>query len=100
MISQLPVIIIAPSTGHKNDSSSVSVLLNIAGVDANLEKARLVSTVKGESRTESIINESLEPQPQFVHHTNLLMVENNRAKIFEQPYEQPTKSDSNIQTGI
>lgn len=27
---------IAPSAGHKNDSSSVNVLLNIAGVDANL----------------------------------------------------------------
>lgn len=27
-----------PSTGHKNAWSSVSVLLNIAGVDANLQK--------------------------------------------------------------
>lgn len=31
---------IAPSAGHKNDSSSVNVLLNIAGVDANLQKKR------------------------------------------------------------
>ncbi|KAF3555567.1 hypothetical protein F2Q69_00016608 [Brassica cretica] len=28
---------IAPSAGYKNDSSSVNVLLNIAGVDANLQ---------------------------------------------------------------
>ena len=34
----LPVIIMDPSAGHKNRSSSVSVLLNIAGVDANLQK--------------------------------------------------------------
>lgn len=34
----LPVIIIDPSTGHENLSSSVIVLLNIAGVDANLQK--------------------------------------------------------------
>lgn len=27
-----------PSAGHKNCSPSVSVLLNIAGVDANLQK--------------------------------------------------------------
>lgn len=36
----LPVIIMDPSTGHKNTSSSVSVLLNIAGVDANLQKGK------------------------------------------------------------
>lgn len=34
----LPVIIIDPSTGHKNASSLVSVLLNMAGVDANLQR--------------------------------------------------------------
>lgn len=34
---RIPVIMIAPSAGHKNDSSSVNVLLNIAGVDANLQ---------------------------------------------------------------
>lgn len=32
-----PVIIMDPSTGQKNSSSSVSALLNIAGVDANLQ---------------------------------------------------------------
>lgn len=37
-MSNIPVIIMDPSTGHKNTSSSVSVLLNIAGVDANLHK--------------------------------------------------------------
>lgn len=36
----LPVIIMAPSTGHKKPSSSVMVLLNIAGVDANLHIKR------------------------------------------------------------
>jgi hypothetical protein len=39
-IDESPVIIIAPSAGHKNDSSSVNVLLNIAGVDANLQKKK------------------------------------------------------------
>lgn len=34
----LPVIIIDPSTGHKNASSLVSVLFNMAGVDANLQR--------------------------------------------------------------
>lgn len=37
-INKIPVIMIAPSAGHKNASSSVNVLLNIAGVDANLQK--------------------------------------------------------------
>ena len=36
----LPVIIMDPSTGHKNSSSSVSALLNIAGVEANLKKGK------------------------------------------------------------
>lgn len=36
-INKIPVIIIAPSAGHKNASSSVNVLLNIAGVEANLQ---------------------------------------------------------------
>ena len=39
-MSDIPVIIMDPSTGHKNASSSVSVLLNIAGVDANLQKGK------------------------------------------------------------
>lgn len=39
-MSNIPVIIMDPSTGHKNTSSSVSVLLNIAGVDANLHKCK------------------------------------------------------------
>lgn len=30
----------APSTGQKNTSSSVSVLLNIAGVEAKLQNAK------------------------------------------------------------
>lgn len=34
----LPVIIMDPSTGHEKLSSSVIVLLNIAGVDANLQQ--------------------------------------------------------------
>lgn len=33
-----PVIIIDPSTGHKKSSFLVRVLLNIAGVEANLHK--------------------------------------------------------------
>lgn len=39
-MGNLPVIIMDPSTGHKNPWSSVSVLLNIAGVDANLQKGK------------------------------------------------------------
>lgn len=34
----LPVIIMDPSTGQRKSPFSVSVLLNIAGVDANLER--------------------------------------------------------------
>lgn len=37
-LHNVPVIIIDPSTGQRNASSFVSVLLNIAGVDANLER--------------------------------------------------------------
>lgn len=42
----LPVIIMAPSTGHKKPSSSVTVLLNIAGVDANLHITRKKDSMK------------------------------------------------------
>lgn len=38
-----PVIIMDPSTGQKNSSSSVSALLNIAGVDANLQALKTPS---------------------------------------------------------
>ena len=34
----LPVIMMAPSTGHPTSSFSVRVLLNIAGVEANLHE--------------------------------------------------------------
>lgn len=40
----LPVIIIDPSAGQKSASSSVIVLLNIAGVEANLQKKKRYQT--------------------------------------------------------
>lgn len=46
--SNLPVIITDPSTGHKQRSSLVSVLLNIAGVDANLHSQQEQIIHKGE----------------------------------------------------
>lgn len=39
--SGIPVIIMDPSTGQKTSSSSVRVLLNIAGVEAKLHKRNM-----------------------------------------------------------